>query len=151
MVVSLLVTAALCFLLGWLLHWWKFDIVRGNIQPSGSEPEPLLTPELVAEMMAGIAENSSRMDDLTLAVDEGIRFVKRAENRVQKTISSARRFVRESGLEPFAPLEAEAAELRDVDGDGSDEPGLPALPEPVDEDSGVPGVSEAELQRILYG
>lgn len=57
---------------------------------------------------------SGRIDELVLAVDEGIRRVDRAENRIQKTVTSARRLVRESGLE-HAGIEAEYAELQPPD------------------------------------
>jgi len=67
--------------------------------------------------------------DLVLAVDDGIRRVDRAESRIQKTVTSARRLVKESGLE-HAGIEAEASELRDRD-DERVEP-LPAVPTPVE-------------------
>jgi len=69
------------------------------------------------------------VDRLTLAVSEGIARVDRAENRIQKTVTSARRLVREAGLE-HAGIEAEHAELRSPDDEGI-EP-LPAMPAPVD-------------------
>ena len=69
-----------------------------------------------------------RMDNLALAVEEGIRRVDRAENRIQKTVTSARRLVRENGLE-HAGIEAEFAELESPNAEGI--PALPPVPEPV--------------------
>jgi len=66
------------------------------------------------------------LDRLTLAVSEGIARTDRSEKRIQKTVTSARRLVRENGLE-HAGIEAEFAELQPPDAEGS-EP-LPALPE----------------------
>jgi len=69
-----------------------------------------------------------RIDKLTLAVDEGITRVSRAENRVAKTVTSARRLVREAGLD-HPGIEAEYAELQSPDA-GGNEP-LPAVSEEV--------------------
>jgi len=55
-----------------------------------------------------------RIDNLTLAVDEGIRRVDRAESRIQKTVTSARKLVRENGL-AHAGIEAEFEELQPPD------------------------------------
>jgi len=102
--------------------------------PTGPLDDPSETAELLQALAAGVAENSTRIDELLIAVDEGIKGVARAENRVQKTVSRARRLLRESGLE-HAGLEAEALELREADEERSPEPELPAMPEPV----GAPG------------
>jgi len=66
--------------------------------------------------------------NLTVAVSEGIAGFKRHENRIQKTVTSARRLVREAGLE-HAGIEAEYDELRPVDAEA--EPTLPPMPEEV--------------------
>jgi len=87
--------------------------------------------------------------DLTLAVDEGIKGYKRAENRVQKTVTSARRLIRENGLE-HAGIEAEYEELHD----GNDEPSPSGEVLPLFEEveastrTGIPGVDSAELARM---
>lgn len=75
------------------------------------------------------AEVIKRVEDLTIAVDEGIRRVDRAENRVQKTVTSARRLVSDAGLE-HAGIDAEHEELQSSNGEGI-EP-LPAMPVEVE-------------------
>jgi len=69
------------------------------------------------------------VENLTVAVSEGIAGYKRHENRIQKTVTSARRIVRDAGLE-HAGIEAEFAELQPPDGEGI-EP-LPPVLEEVD-------------------
>jgi len=84
---------------------------------------------------------------LTIALDEGIAGYRRSEKRIQKTVTSSRRLLRENGLE-HAGLEAEAQELRDRD-DEPIEP-LPAMPEQVETTRKVrfPGASQDFLRRI---
>jgi len=77
-----------------------------------------------------LVEINDRIDKLTLAVSDGIERVSRAENRIQKSVTSARRLVREAGLE-HAGIEAEFAELQPADDPGI-EP-LPAMPAGVDQ------------------
>lgn len=60
------------------------------------------------------SEIEQEIKSLTLAVAEGIERVSRAENRIQKTVTSARRQVREAGIE-HAGIEAEFAELQPPD------------------------------------
>jgi len=67
--------------------------------------------------------------NLTVAVSEGIAGYKRHENRINKTVTSARRLVRENGLE-HAGIEAEFAELQPPDAE-PDQP-LPAVPAEVE-------------------
>ncbi len=89
----------------------------------------------VAESMGTIEvahrldKQDARIDRLTEAVAEGIVKVTRNENRIQKTVTSARRLVREAGLE-HAGIEAEYEELQR----GNDDPiePMPALPEEVE-------------------
>jgi len=77
-----------------------------------------------------------RMEDLELemerlkeAVAHGITQVSRNENRIQKTVTSARRLVREAGLE-HAGIEAEYEELQPPDAEGIQP--LPAVPAQVE-------------------
>jgi len=100
-----------------------------------SHPEPL--PTVVHSMTLGdvrallLEEQRSREAEIAIlrvAVSEGIAGYNRHEKRVQKTVSSARRLVREAGLE-HAGIEAEHAELQQGD-DETVEP-LPAMPEEV--------------------
>lgn len=101
-------------------------------------PEPLDTVDI-----------ERRLDDLTLAVDEGIRRIDRAESRVQKTVTSARRQLREAGQE-HAGIEAEYEELHDGDEGGGEVEAVPALPAYVEPDkpSGIPGLSRSELAEL---
>jgi len=71
---------------------------------------------------------NARLDKMTLAVSDGIERVHRAESRIQKTVTSARRLVKENGLE-HPGIDAEAAEIRERDENGI-EP-LPFVPEQV--------------------
>jgi len=77
-----------------------------------------------------LIEINARIDSLKLAVADGIERVARAENRISKTVTSARRLVRENGLE-HAGIEAEFEELQPANGEAV-EP-LPPLPEQVGE------------------
>jgi len=75
-----------------------------------------------------------QLENLQLAVSEGIAHTKRHEKRVQKTVTSARRLIREAGLE-HAGIEAEHDELQPPDAEGI-EP-LPAVPTQVEGDRTV--------------
>jgi len=66
------------------------------------------------------------LGSLRLAVADGIERVSRAEKRIQKQVTSARRLVREAGLE-HAGVEAEYEELHVPDGEGI-EPLSPVQP-----------------------
>jgi hypothetical protein len=112
-----------------------------------------LTDE-VASIRAEYAEVSAWRGDITLAVDEGIRHVDRAENRVRSVIRRAREKLEENGIE-YGALEAEASELRIRDGSGSPgerlqpvstEVGRPAAAPP-----GVPGYFSPEHLAALRG
>jgi len=101
------------------------------------------TTDEIARLSRATAENYNRIMELTLAVDEGVRSVARAEKRVAKTVQVARRQLAEGGME-HPGLDAEAAELRDRDGDPVEEDNLPSVPEGVEEaflvlSTGIPG------------
>lgn len=89
-------------------------------------PYPVPTPESADELLKIRAD----MDRLKLAVSEGIARVDRSEKRIQKTVTSARRMVRDSGLE-HAGIEAEFAELESPDAEADE-----SLP-PVQEQMGA--------------
>jgi len=129
-----------------------------NINRPAPVPDPDEIPNGSTEIMHELANVNQRIDDLVLAVDVGIKGYTRAENRVQKTVTSARRLVRESGLE-HAGIEAEFEELHEGDGVGvepgpahreSGAPRVPAVPESVELDgpSGFPGISRSRLQEL---
>jgi len=97
----------------------------------------------------GVAKNALEIKNLTLAVSDGIARVDRAEKRVQKTVTSARRLVREAGIE-HAGIEAEYEELQPVDGEPLEEQPVLPLFEDVEDarPSGIPGLSNAALAAL---
>ncbi len=89
---------------------------------------------------AQLEAHEARFQDLTFAVSEGISKVERAENRIRATIRRARAELEEHGS--YSPgLDAEAQELRIVDGKGSVEESVQPLREEVASPdlTGVPG------------
>ena len=99
----------------------------------GSRIDPVTPPAEPKEAPAYwklIAELEARVDKLTFAVSDGIERVSRAESRIRKTVTSARRLVREAGLE-HAGIEAECEGLQPADVEGI-EP-LPPVPTEVGE------------------
>jgi len=91
----------------------------------------------------------AEMEILRTAVSEGIANVERRENRIQKTVTSARRQLASAGLE-HAGLEAEAAELEQDHEPARQAEELPPVPESLVRDgpSGIPGISRAELAAM---
>lgn len=71
--------------------------------------------------------------DIVTAVDEGIRDVKRRENRVRATVRRAREELEDGGLKSPG-LDAEALELFGSDGAGGEGGGVPAVPDNVASD-----------------
>jgi len=92
-----------------------------------------------------------KVQQLTLAVAEGIENVARKERRIAATLARSRKELRERGYEDPG-LEAEAAELREVDGTRGDEQGVLPLRKEVEEPeptpSSVEGVPLETLQRV---
>ena len=97
-----------------------------------------------------ITEVQKQIRDLTLAIDEGIQRTDRAERRVRGVVQRARKELAKLGYEDPG-LEAEAHELRVVDGDGGGDGGVPAVSEEVAEVEAAPssirGVSADQLRR----
>lgn len=91
-----------------------------------------------------------KVSDLTLALAEGIQRVQRSENRVRHIVAGAKRELAEAGFS-HPGVDAEATELRQLDGAASEEEELPAMPESVAADayepSPVPGVSMSMFRR----
>lgn len=88
--------------------------------------------------------------DLILAISDGIERTDRAERRIKATVKRARKELLSRGyVDPG--LEAEGFELRELDGEGSDEselrPVQPSLGIVEDETSSIRGVSLAALRR----
>ncbi len=93
---------------------------------------------------------ATRIDDLTLAVDTGVNNVQRSERRVRAIVQSARRALADAGYS-HAGLEAEADQLREVDGESGDGETVPAVSEVLVEPSQaqhsvIPGVSVRQMQ-----
>lgn len=95
----------------------------------------------------------AKIADLALAVDEGIKNVQRSERRVRSVVQSARKELAEAGFE-HAGVEAEASELREVHGNGSQEGDMQAVPTNVEDDSqipsGIPGVSLRQARTARH-
>jgi len=94
---------------------------------------------------------TDKIKKLTFGVEEGIQRTDRAERRIHATIKRARKELAEHGYESPG-LEVEAAELRLVDGAGSVESGVRAVPEDVeggvDPASSIKGVPAETLRRV---
>jgi len=93
-----------------------------------------------------------RVEELIFAVSEGISKVERAEARIRATVRRARAELEDNGT--YSPaLDAEAAELRVIDGGGGEEsrvPDVPAAVAPLDL-TDIPGDWSAEDMDLLRG
>lgn len=100
-------------------------------------------------------EHETRLNNLTLAVAEGIQHVERAEARIRATVGRARAELRAAGIES-AGVEAEAASLQLVDGEGSGGGSVPPVSQPLAESvpiddrlpSAIPGMTRGDLRRF---
>jgi len=112
-------------------------------------PNPVQTEYPQSDILMAIEKLELDLERLTLAVSDGIARNDRAEKRIQKTVTSARRFVRESGLE-HAGIEAEYEELHEGDGEPSPSGEVRPVPQEVARVApvGIPGVSPQELARL---
>lgn len=97
-----------------------------------------------------IAALAARMDDLTTAVDEGIKRVQRSENRVRAIVDGAKKQLSDAGYE-HAGVDAEASELRELDAGVRGAESVPAVRPDVadgfDAPSSIPGVTVGDIQR----
>jgi len=125
---SVAVAAVAAALIGAL--WRLVGVVSRTSEPVQPLEDPRVDPRVLKKMSTDIGDIFHRLDNLTLSVSDGIERVHRAESRISKTVTSARRLVRESGLE-HAGIEAEAEQLRPDDDEGI-EP-LLSLPQEVEE------------------
>jgi len=125
-------------------------VVLRSIAPSAPVADPQITPAMLVEISKEVDRNREAIGRLTLAVEHGIERVDPAEKRVQKTVTSARRLLRENGLE-HAGLDAEASELRERDGEASEEPELQLVPAQVAprRHTGIPGLSLETLDEMM--
>jgi len=100
---------------------------------------------------ADLTAMSSRIDDLTLAVKEGVNNVQRSERRIRSVVRSAQKELAEHGFE-HAGVEAEAGELHGVDGGNSEPEPVPEVPVDVEDDftpSPIPGITVGEFRRAF--
>ncbi len=131
----------------------SLDRVQEGIEALKSRPSPTPEPDSrIDGLVTGLQEASDalrsyadgledldrRMVAITLATAEGIERVERAERRIRSTVKRARKELAEQGFESPA-LEAEDAELRLVDGDGSEADRVPALRDDVEPPGPPPG------------
>ena len=109
--------------------------------------------ELASAQERTLADQQQKTKELTFAVSEGIERTDRAERRIRNAIQRARKELGKLGYEDPG-LEAEAHELRIVDGDGGTDGGVPPVSEEVAEVEGaassIRGVS-AETPRKRWG
>lgn len=84
------------------------------------------TEERFRVIATAIEQLQATATALTLAVDEGISQVERAENRVKAVVRRAQAKLAAEGVEDPA-IEAEARQLRESDGDGSEGSRLPEV------------------------
>lgn len=98
-----------------------------------------------------VEELKGQNKDFLIALSEGIERTDRAERRVKATVARARKELKARGYEDPG-LDAEAYELREVHGEGSEEQGvLPmrtAVAEPHEDPSSIRGVSRGQLRRV---
>ena len=124
------------------------DVLDKRIEDLATSP---LSIKRLDALQADLERLTTRMKELTHATAEGIERVERSERRVQNTIQRSRKELAQFGYES-AGLEAEAAELRLVDGGGGEESQLPTVrpevAEPAEESSSLPGVTLAQLRQI---
>ena len=132
----------------------QLDGITSRLERVESTPTPndrvLNLEELGVAQDSQLSELQTKIKDLLFAVETGVERVDRAERRVRGVIQRARKELGARGYEDPG-LEAEAYELRAVDGDGGKDGGLPAVPEEVaevgDAPSSIRGVPAETLRR----
>lgn len=87
---------------------------------------------LIGQLQTFGGELDARIDDLYLAVDEGIKHVDRSERRVRAVVGRAKARMADLGYEDPA-LEGEAEQLRLVDGGAGEDEGLRPVHEYVED------------------
>lgn len=129
----------------------KIDRLESGVDALESRSTAADHGDKITELAAQHITLQRSVEQLTLAVSDGIERVDRAENRIKATIARARKELKGHGFESPG-LEAENNELRLVNGTGSDERGVPAVPAEVasatEQASSVRGVPLGTLQRV---
>jgi len=129
------------------------DTLRAAVDAILQSLEKRLSP--VESRLDGVETEASdgerRVKELTFAVAEGIERVARHERRIHATVKRARKELADHGFES-AGLEAEATELRLVDGEGGADSRVSKVSEevevPDEAPSSIRGVSADELRRV---
>jgi len=107
--------------------------------------------EDVRSLVVAVHDLVDDVERLKLAIDEGILKTNRAERRVRTAVQRARSELAALGLQD-PTVEAEASELRDLDGERGDESGVRLLPPAVGADSETPssvkGISIEQIRRV---
>jgi len=140
------------------LGWAVIGVLKGIGDAISSAPPPQIeiqvpeAPAPVVQEHPDIAGLVLKMNELTQAVADGIQRVQRSENRVRAIVNGARRELASAGFE-HAGVEAEASELRSLDGDAGEDDGVQLVPEdvgvPEETASSIPGVSREQLHRAI--
>jgi len=127
---------------------WVGWVVLHKIERAEPLDDRKKTFEQLSMLATAIDKNQARIDDLQLAVSDGIERVHRAEARIKKTVTNAKRLLADGGLEHPA-LDAEAEEISERDGEPSTQPELFEVPSVLEDDrpTGIPGLSRAEANR----
>ncbi|MEE8492520.1 MAG: hypothetical protein V3S25_00635 [Nitrospirales bacterium] len=137
-ILGTLAFAALMMLMGATVY-----VVRAVVSHRFEPPAPPVHASTTQERLGALESDFGRVlvevERLKFAIAEGIERTDRAEKRIRKSVSSARRLVTESGLE-HPGLEAEDEEIRARDGEGI----LPLSPLPT-------GLEESRTIRIPGG
>lgn len=139
--------AALATLAGSL--FWLARVVSRMIDRPAPVSDQSAIRKVVLELAAEVDRNRVAIGDLKLAVAEGVQHVLRAENRVKKTVTNAKKKLAAHGV-VHEGLDAEAEELAERDGEAGAEPELPLVLENVEDHrpTGVPGITRAHLEAI---
>ncbi len=132
-----------------LAVYWA--VVRGPRVPLAVPrvaQDPPQTCAGCSEVATAVADLAGQMDILRLAVGQGIEHVDRVESRIQGVVKRARKELRDAGVETPG-LDAEAAQLSLVHGEGGEAEAMPIVPPGVGGDvSSVPGVTPEQLRRV---
>jgi len=129
------------------------EALQGLVREGASVRQELVADAL--ETGRALAGHEACFAELTHGVAEGISRVERAEARIRATVRRARQELEDNGT--FSPaLDAEAAELRIIDGGGGEGTPVQPLPANVADYSGpdltdVPGEWTEEDLRALGG
>lgn len=117
-----------------------------ELRPTTKVPQPYDD----AWVHGALADLTARVQDQTLAIEEGIERVGRAEQRVKETVRRAKARATAAGYEDPG-IEAEIAELQRRDGEGGEEQRLRLLHDGVGEaessPSSIHGVTIEQLHR----